>query len=147
MIGEAVYGLTKADAGIRSAQSISFYRTQVNNTTGTVNEQWVNDTGRLLVLKSAVVTARCGAAQTSTARRMSIMPPNPGTESYLSIDFTVTAAAGFASLMWSGEVFVPPAWRLSATDNFSAFANANTFEWAWSGIIIPLGNMLWTYAG
>jgi hypothetical protein len=98
---------------------------------------------RILVLKNLTSQALPGAAQNvSTFHLLSLVPPTPGTN---SIELTLirnALAVGVNSILtWTGDVLVPPGWRVRARAVFNAAAAANTVGLDVVGILIPVGNI------
>lgn len=102
--------------------------------------------GRCLLLRSSVVNADGGGAQTVDRVTLELLPPD---ESVIAVAISekITTNVGNAAAKismnteWSGEIVVPQEWTLRARGNFSAAVSANSIELHVVGLLIPIGNI------
>jgi hypothetical protein len=96
--------------------------------------------GRVLVLSAAVVDAIAGAAQTLDRIVLFCEPPDPSTISF-RISGGIFAASVEQFVTWTGQLVIPPNWKVAATARFNAGVAANTVALSLAGILIPVGNI------
>lgn len=95
------------------------------------------------MLTNMVGVSAPGAAQTALRIFLRVQPVSPGATVYIIAenDLNAAAAAEEMSINWSGQMIIPPNWRLGAQATFSAGAVANTIRVDFYGILIPVGNI------
>lgn len=142
MLGEFLYALTAKDA-----QTQPVIQRRVFYSTATVAAASFNlfDTvpqDKALILQSVIVTGVGGGAQTVLDADIRIVDASATPQLILLVaKMTGTAANRRELYVADLGLLVMPNERVASLLNFSAAAIANTYEFSYSGLLIPKGNL------
>lgn len=138
---ELLYQLSGRDQQVTWLDPV-IVRVATSTAAAQVNATFTVNTGRAFVLTSAIAAAVPGAAQNITDLSLVLQEPTGTTNVGLTgVEVTPAAGLAFQRLNFSGEVVLPPGWKVIAVGTYSAGVAANQTILTLTGILMPVGNI------